>query len=146
MSHEPRIGPDLRGPSVDLALDLDLGASLGAKGEIERLVHQRLDLDLLRRGGESASLVEKPADDLRHPLDLAADDLHLRARLLAQIRATGEKLDVAADGIERIAELVGDGPGELSEGREPFLRREVAAGSDQELVQLLQSAVLPRQL
>src|SRR3954449_2349611 len=103
VSHEPRIGPDLRGPSVDLPLDLDLRSSLGAKGEIERLVHQRLDLDLLRRGGESASLVEKPADDLRHPLHLAADDLHLRARLLAQIRATGEKLDVAADGVERIA-------------------------------------------
>src|SRR4051795_3261611 len=45
VTHEPRIGPDLRGPSVDLALDLDLGASLGAEGEIERLVDERLDVD-----------------------------------------------------------------------------------------------------
>jgi hypothetical protein len=139
-------GIGAHGYPVHLPRHLDALSRLHSQGEIQRLLHQRHQLHRLGRRGESARLVEEAADDLRHPRHLALQHRHLVPGRIGQIRTPREELEVSAQGIQRIAQLVPDGAGELTERREPLLGGEIAARRHQQLVQLLEVAVLLRQL
>src|SRR3990172_12288046 len=70
----------------------------------------------------------------------------LEMKLVRTGRASREELHVATDGVERIAQLVGDGAGELAERRQLLLGAEIAARLDEGVVQLRQRAVLAGQV
>ena len=144
MAYEPRVGA--HGDAVDFARDLDPLPRFRSQRQIERLFHERRQLDRLRGRREAARLIEEAADDLRHPPHLALQHRHLRARWLRQLGPSGEELQVSVQGVEGIAQLVRDGPGELAQRREALLGGEIAPCRDEQLVELLEVAVLLRQL
>ena len=144
MSHQARIGAHRL--AVDVALDLDPLPRLHAQREVQRLVDQRGELHGLGRRSEAARLVEEPADDLRHPAHFPLQHRHLRLRRVRQIGAPCQQLEVTAQRVERIAQLVRDGAGELSQRGESLLGGEIAPRGYQQLVELLQVPVLPGQL
>ena len=144
VSHQARIGAHRL--AVDVALDLDPLPRLHAQREVQRLVDQRGELHGLGRRSEAARLVEEPADDLRHPAHFPLQHRHLRLRRVRQIGAPCQQLEVTAQRVERIAQLVRDGAGELSQRGESLLGGEIAPRGHQQLVELLQVPVLPGQL
>ena len=127
------VAEDGRHAVGEVAGHLQSAESLVVLEQVERALEQRVEVGGFEdaTGATGAREVEQPVDDVGAAGDLALDDLEILAdhRLGTGAEARGDRRDAAADGRERVVDLVHHAGGELADGRRAFRSGASTAGS-----------------